>query len=354
MNHRGRRWLLIAAPIGIIACGNATDGEPTPLAQAGAAALTAGQGGGAAFAGASGGPSGRGGSSGSSSSGASGLTAASGSAGSSGEHTGGASGAAASGAGGVAASGSGGAASSIAVLVPIVQAFCAAARACCASENLPADLDDCEASFPAHDETFAAVSKGTATIDQAGLAACLSAYQAAATKCQEVPVLSACQGLVHGTQQENEPCVNVDECAHAEGEVAACLIADTTSNVGVCAKVLRGKLGETCLLSCEIDGDCAYTSYGAGSSVTYCFEQDGLYCSRDTGHCNQITPLGAPCISDDCGSANYCDTTCKKHDVLGQDCTQTCLDSLQCIDNQCQSPSFTVGGTCSGQWFGPW
>jgi len=235
-----------------------------------------------------------------------------------------------------------------------VKAFCDAARDCCSAAGEAAELDECESKFAQRDPTFAALDRGTVTIDQAGLAGCLATYKQAATKCEANPVLSACQGLVHGTRKENEACADVSECARTEGEVAACVIADSDAKEGVCAKVRHGKSGDTCLSTCRAGDNCSFTSFGAtGLSVT-CFEQDGLFCSSDEGRCVAITALGASCTYDDCGSANYCDTTCKKRGGLGDACTQTCLPSLQCINDQCKSPPFALGGTCSGYWLGPY
>jgi len=243
------------------------------------------------------------------------------------------------------------------VLVPLTQAFCAAARACCSAEGMPAELGDCESNFPRRDSTFASLMRGAATLDQAGLPACLASYQQAATKCEELPVWNACKGLLHGLRKENEKCVDVGECARDAGQTVACVIADSNAKEGVCTKVPHGKLGDACGTTCRVGDSCSFTSIGASdpSSITYCYEQDGLFCSFDTGHCQAIIALGSPCTaSDSCGSTSFCDTTCKKSGVLGEACTQSCIPALSCINGQCRSPSFTVGGTCSGFWFGPY
>jgi hypothetical protein len=240
------------------------------------------------------------------------------------------------------------------LLIPVVKAFCDAARDCCSAANEVAELDQCEAHFVQNDATFAALDRGSATLDNAGLPACLAAYEQAATKCEANPVLSACQGLIHGTRKEHEKCVDVGDCARAPGEVVACVISDADTNEGLCAKVPHGKLGEACLSTCRLGENCSFTSFGSTDSSVTCFEQDGFFCSSDDGRCAAITALGAPCSYDDCGSANYCDTTCKKRSGLGEACGQSCLSSLQCINGQCRSPSFTLGSTCSGHWFGPY
>ena len=346
MNNWGSYFLLIAAPVALVACGDASDTDR--VAQAGAAGSRPAAGGDESdAAGTSGLPSTRGGSSGSSCEGASGSSSSAGKAGSSGEQSGGG-----SGTGGV--GGSGGASLGSALLLPVLKAFCDAARDCCSAAEEAAELDECESSLPRRDATFAVLDRGTATIDQAGLAGCLAAYQQAATKCEANPVLSACQGLVHGTRKENEACADVGDCARAQGEVVACVIADPMANEGVCAKVPHGQSGDTCLNTCRIGETCSFTSFGAIDSGVTCFEQEGLYCSSDVARCVAITALGAPCSYDECGSQNYCDDTCKKRSGLGEACTQTCLSSLQCINDQCRSPSFVLGSTCSGYWLGPY
>jgi len=354
MNQWRKCWLVVAAPAALLACGSSNEGaEPEAHAGDGTGATTATAG--SVSGGASGAATTSGGTAGSSAGGASGATtAAAGEAGSGAAPAGGMSG---TGAGDAGAGGEGaGPSTALELLGPVVKAFCAAARACCKGPDLTVDLDGCEASFPEHDVTFAAVDAGTATIDQTGLAACIEAYRDAATKCEELPVLSACQGLVRGVKKAGESCAQVGECAHGSEEVVACIITDQLSNRGLCSPVSHGKLGDPCLTTCELGAACSVTSYVAAdaSTATLCFEQDGLHCSVDDGRCAAIKPIGDPCTFDDCGSANYCDTMCKKRSILGQSCAQTCLSSLQCVNDQCVSPSFTIGGTCSGQWFGPY
>lgn len=350
----GRSWLLIGAPIVFLACGDTTGSDPTTLGSAGSSGVAAGNGGsgvaGSELAGSGGVLLGRAGSTGTSGAPHAGRSNAGGEAGAEvGD------GGSRSVAGGSSDAGAAGGTLAADVLVPIAKAFCAAARLCCAHANEAADLDNCEANFQVEDSTFRALNRGTVSIDAAGLPACLAAYQQASTKCEELPVLSACQGLVHGKQKEHAPCVDVAECEHADLETMACIIADSNGSAGVCAKVPHGKLGDACVSTCRLGENCSFTSYGAfDSSNTYCFEQDGLYCSSDTATCARSNLLGEACGYETCGSANYCDITCKKRSVLGESCAGGCLASLQCIDNQCLSPSFTVGGTCTGQWFGPY
>jgi hypothetical protein len=252
------------------------------------------------------------------------------------------------------ASGSG--STAVQMLTPIINAFCAAARSCCAKQGVSATLDDCEAMFPMREPTVASVASGAITLDPTALAACRAAYTQAATSCTENPVVSACQNVFVGTRAENEACSNGQECKRDQGPVT-CLITTQNGTSGVCKKIPHGKAGDACSFDCEKGEDCSSTTYGvADSNITLCFEEDGLYCdtSSDAAKCAPILALNAPCTGfDACGSANFCETTCQKLSTLGEPCGEECLEVLECIDNQCQSPPFASDSICMGYSYGP-
>jgi hypothetical protein len=248
------------------------------------------------------------------------------------------------------------AAATVKALAPTITAFCAAARSCCAKQNEPAALDDCESQFPMNNETVASLASGAAKLDMAALATCLAAYEAAATSCEENPVLSACRGVVIGTRAENEPCTSGAECAGTPGPYS-CLITEPNGTVGVCQKVPHAKSGEECAFTCRAGEDCTFTTYGAtDSTVALCFEDEGLYCDY-TGLapvCQPLVGLGNACDSDDeCGYLAYCETTCKKRGLEGEPCAP-CISSLTCVDDQCVSPPFASANTCEGRSLGPY
>jgi len=245
-------------------------------------------------------------------------------------------------------------------LVPIAQSFCAAARSCCMKEQMPTMLDDCESGYAGRDDTAKALARGTVTLDSAGLSRCLAAYQAAADKCEEVGVIAACRGVVHGTRAEGESCSIGSECAGDEAK--ACLLADSNpGTVGVCRKIPHGKAGDSCEITCRPDENCTWTSYGAAPDQppAVCFEAEGVYCDRsgDAPRCEPIHAVGTACTDfNQCGSAGDCDLdtqTCKALGKLGEACGR-CIPQLTCKDGKCQSPSFTAGPTCDGVSFGPY
>jgi len=244
-------------------------------------------------------------------------------------------------------------------LVPIAKSFCAAARSCCMKEQMPTMLDDCESGYGSRDETAKALGRGTVTLDSAGLARCLAAYEAAANECEELSVITACRGVVHGTRAEGQSCTIGSECV---GDANACLLADSNpGTVGVCRKIPHGKVGDKCDITCRPDDNCTWTSYGAAPDQppAVCFEAEGVYCDRsgESPQCQAIHAVGAACTDfNQCGSAGDCDEgthTCKALGKLGESCGR-CIPQLTCKDGKCESPSFTAGPTCEGISFGPY
>lgn len=244
------------------------------------------------------------------------------------------------------------------VLRPTVNAFCAAARACCAKQAAPVRLDDCEADFALRDQTVQALKRGTVTLDAAGLSRCLAAYEEAATSCEKNSVLDACSGVVQGTRMEGETCLVVSECAGTGPK--ACVFLDVSGRDGVCRAAPHGKAGDECTLTCRPNEPCAFSVSGISEALfTPCLESDGLFCdfTKTPYKCQAIRATGAACeMGDQCGSPGYCDPssqTCKKRGQLGDTCGE-CVPSLSCIDGKCKSPPFAAASTCEGRSLGPY
>ncbi len=248
-------------------------------------------------------------------------------------------------------------------LVPIANAFCGAARSCC-KDPKPSPLDDCESSYGVQDPTSVALASGTITLDSAGLAACLAAYEAAAETCEQTGVLTACRGLVHGTLAEGQSCRFNSECAGDEPMV--CLRPEDAKSASVCKKIVRGKAGDACVVDCYSESNSVYGQTGAicvqgayavsDASPTGCFEAEGNYCdvwSNSSPQCRPIRATGAACTSSDqCGSAAECDAQTHKCKAFNAACGG-CPPLLQCVNGKCQGRPFTAGGTCAGASYGP-
>jgi hypothetical protein len=246
-------------------------------------------------------------------------------------------------------------------LKPLINAVCAAARACCAKdpETAPTtNLDDCETMLGTQYYAVPGVVKGTTTVSSTVLSACVAAYQAAATSCVLTGVETACQGLYVGTKGDNEPCTTVLDCRQDQG-TATCFKVQTASGVtpdtGTCKKIPHGARGDACLSDCLAGNSClSDTISGDGQPApVLCFETDGFYCSygSDKAVCTPIVATNGSCMLDnECGGASYCDfdsMTCLKRPALGGDCTfsSACPSQSLCISQKCtaqplESPSF--------------
>ncbi len=250
------------------------------------------------------------------------------------------------------------------VLVPIANAFCGAARSCCKNDRPPRPLDHCESSYGVNDPTSQALASGTITLDSAGLAGCLTAYEAAAETCEQTGVLTACRGLVHGTLAEGQSCRFNSECAGVEPMV--CLRPEDAKSASVCKKIVHGKAGDACVVDCYSESNAVYGVTGAicvqgayaatDASPTGCFETEGTYCdtsSIQSPQCRPIRATGAACTSpEQCGSAADCDAQTRKCRAFNETCGG-CPPLLRCVDGKCQGRPFTAGGTCAGTSYGP-
>ncbi len=349
----------LGALLSMVACGGGDEPAAHGAAGDGAAAgqTAAGSSAGGVSGGgntsAAGGNAGGGGSGGGGSSGASGG-------GSSGASGGGSSGASGGGDGG-SGSGQGGQATTPAALMPIVTAFCAAARSCCQGEDeADVDLVDCEAEFGMKNPLGDALERGAVTLESAGLEMCRAAYEAAAGTCEQVGVLAACKGLVHGTIADGAVCRSGSECAAAPGP-NTCLITEPNGKEGICKPVPHAKAGDACFFTARKGESYDSTTWGkADSLLDLCFEDEGLFCDQDSEppKCQPLRAAGADCDDDDqCGSDGYCDYggdgKCKKRGKLDEACG-ICIPQLSCISGKCKSPSFAVGNTCLGYSLGPY
>jgi hypothetical protein len=259
-------------------------------------------------------------------------------------------------------------------LVALANAFCTAARNCCAKSGLPTSLGDCEAKFPSRVPSIAFVNKGTVTIDNTALAACTAAYNQTAATCAFSPLETACRGVFVGTKAEGVSCgaggvpmtSGSGECKAGGGAEECVWTGDSNDPTvtGVCHTPPHGKNGDPCDTTCESGDDCTLEllTNQANPPAAVCFENEGLYCKSDGkggSNCAPILPPGGSCADDSmaCGSTGYCDSTggtpkCKVAGTIGQSCATLgtrCLSSLVCAPSgKCADQGFAFDTRCSG------
>jgi hypothetical protein len=264
--------------------------------------------------------------------------------------------------GGAGAGGDGGVGGQVttpAMLEPLVDAFCATARACCAGSDEVVMLDNCESEFASKNETASSLAAGAITLDATALAVCVAAYEAAATSCEMNPVLEACEGVVRGKLADGATCSLGSECGATPGP-NTCLITEQNADMGVCKKVPHAQVNEECVFTCYKGEDCSTTTYGAADSLlALCFEDENLYCDHESepAKCQPLRPTGADCDDDDqCGHESECDideSKCRPLAKLGETCGR-CISSLSCVEGKCKSPPFASFNTCEGRSLGPY
>jgi len=239
-------------------------------------------------------------------------------------------------------------------LALLTQSFCTAARSCCAKASISiAGLSNCESVAPAHGLGMQLYGLGQVTINATALATCQTAYAKLANSCDYKDIQTACNGVFAPAQDENEPCgkggvpdiMGAAACRSTGGPEVCQWIGDSSNpnTTGLCHPIAHGKVGDHCIATCPSDQSCSGDEYTSAqdTSVTWCFESDGLYCSplgNTPYQCVPLTPVGSGCAADaqSCGSLNYCDpkSICRAGATIGQSCLSAqCQPSLTCGSN---------------------
>ncbi len=263
------------------------------------------------------------------------------------------------------AGGSGGG-TAAALFQPLVEAFCNTARRCCARASYrAADLADCRSEFLNRLEGYSLLSKGTVLVNEPALAACTSAYEAAATGCTINAIRAACRRVFVGLRTEGQACGGTSkfgavECKPVDG-TATCYRpqGDTEpTSAGTCVSVPRGKNGDACSMTCQKGETCIVDMLGEGAPFpATCFEEDGLFCSMASNPtvCKPLLHIGDTCKweGNPCGSGNYCnwmDNTCAPAGKLGESCRdRTCSEDLMCGEGQtCVELPLASDSLCKG------
>jgi hypothetical protein len=191
-----------------------------------------------------------------------------------------------------------------------------------------------------------------ATLSQAALERCVSAYRAAATTCVLDGVTAACHGILVGHVPDGQPCADVAACDRAAGP-KVCQKIQGMGELGTCQTPPRGKSGDPCALSCALDTNCSVTASSPAASypTTLCYEEDGLYCQSGYS-CVPLVADGSTCSGEDaCRSASYCDgETCVSRPGPGDACQfgPDCGSGFACVDSHCAPAPFAFSSSCEG------
>ena len=247
----------------------------------------------------------------------------------------------------------GGAPSTATDVQRLAAAFCATARACCASDPMDS-LRNCEGQVVG-ERPLVWVTEGSIALDKTKLSGCIAALQAAIPSCARRPIDAACRGVVTVPKRVGEPCLlsRADYECGADGPGSAC-VEETRGTLGVCRKFAHAASGQACNFECTNANGCptTYVAIPFGETFTGCFESDGLECDlgfESPAICKPPVARGSACqlssqcaVGDDCRADAGGQQTCQAPLKLGDRCLLTC-GGLSCDAGTCSEPRFGVG-----------
>jgi len=220
--------------------------------------------------------------------------------------------------------------------------WCRWVAPCCA----PAQADYDSAACRAQAREFASgllanrIDAQTAYGPSAGTL-CLERLAHALTGCDIEDASVACSLIFIGPSAEGTPCVNSSECA-----TGYCALGEAALS-GVCARAnyrspSHGGRGAPCVGSCGVPGsfECPTSLLPSSQGTsTYCYAEDGLYCTFDSSMPDALSCQPYAAIGDACSEAEArCmpGAFCAEGTCVAQQSSGACRDTPE----QCDARSF--------------
>jgi hypothetical protein len=208
----------------------------------------------------------------------------------------------------------------------IARLVCESMAGCCQKSGHSFDVATCKSAYQAEvEEGVFELESPNIAYDAQAAGECLDAVGATGA-CGDVDDddAPACRRVFRGTLALGAACVDSDECREEPGQSVSCTSDDGLSPEvctlqGASSSTRRGKLGEACNGTCSEGSDCnsfavpPQPAPGPGvpappGDPALCYRDDGLWCNYQSGSCESLLALGAPCTAyDSCGSGNFCD-----------------------------------------------
>jgi hypothetical protein len=235
-----------------------------------------------------------------------------------------------------------------------VAAFCGAARSCCELDGIDATgLQDCEAEAERQFDVLEAVARGTVVVTTE-LASCVAGLEELAEVCVfDATALSVCNSAFNGTVAPGGACVDALDCEQ-DDDAVTCIRLQSSDDAadGTCRRLTPAALGEPCMATVgELPYRLTYTTEGVEPPLAYCAMASSLYCSFETGTCQEQGGVGTPCTTRQaCRAGLVCAETCRAPKQLGESCegTAECGPSASCVAGQCERGRFASPQLCGG------
>jgi len=239
--------------------------------------------------------------------------------------------------------------------------WCETVAPCCSREQVAYDRATCQTQARDSMATTLEVRLGGDTKYSASAGTlCLDRLRRALQSCELEEASSACSLIFVGPSPAGTPCKNGSAC-----QSGYCALGEAGLS-GVCAEASyhspsHGQAGEPCLGSCGVPGSFECPTLLLPSSegtTTYCYAEDGLYCSFDSDlldalSCQRYAAIGAGCAEVSCTPGSFCaDGTCVAQRASGScaDAPERCVAHSYCDENlQCQAKKANGDPCGSGQ-----
>ncbi len=227
----------------------------------------------------------------------------------------------------------------------MVAVYCEGLGACCQNQGLAFDAALCDAGAPQLFGPRGSFCEPGSTYDIQAAGACFEESKSYVSSCGTLGVRwpAACNRICVGTLPVGAACREHEQCAPTSSGPALCDLSVSMDD-GVCAPVVRGRLGDTCAASCE-GSECFWHSrlVPGGETVPgndVCYAEDGLYCGNWT--CEALEEVGATCGVDTCVRSAYCTMAgvCEAKQPAGASCTRP---------DECLGACDRATGLCVGE-----
>jgi hypothetical protein len=220
------------------------------------------------------------------------------------------------------------------------QIWCQSLAPCCAPAEVRYDPATCQAQALNYARALLASRvSGEVTYSEAAGTQCLARLERALTNCELEEASSACSLIFVGPSADGTACSNGSACASGYCALGAVALSGVCSEASYRAPS-PGKLGEPCVGSCGVPGSFQCPTSLLPSSegtATYCYAEDGLYCSFDSDSlaalsCQPYAAIGAAC--SDAESRCVPGAFCVAGSCVAQQASGPCLDAPELCDAQ--------------------
>jgi hypothetical protein len=230
--------------------------------------------------------------------------------------------------------------------------LCDGIEPCCKADDITYSASKCKQQATEQFTAFVTQNNGAKYDAQAG-GDCLRKLRGLLKSCSAVDggqIDSVCAHLFVGTLPQGATCQGDGQC-----QSGYCAY-DSVSNLTVCTSTqttepAHAKLGEGCAGQCYIGAsgnECGLAFEPPGSptptSLSYCYESDGLFCSFQSSTCQSFAAIGNDCSNAPCAKGGFCSLDASR--CTAQYDSGPCNGTFGAGPEACSDKSYCELGQC--------